>query len=649
MGAQAAASARSVDMAMAVNATSEMNPTLAKKLRKLLEMRVDTPAITAALTDISTFYESNTIGNRRGLRAELERRGVGLHTQMLEAFEPVASSLTKLDESVDELSSACKAIQGRLRKVRHENSALLEASESMQEKRDTLSAKRAVVTDFFGKIFLKPDETAALVEGPSGEGFFGALEHLQQIQHNNEVLLRVAHQRAGLEIMDQMSNQLEAAFELLYRWTVEQFQQLSAADSGAAEGKVKRALLALRGRPALLVICFDEFITARKSVLLRQFLEALTIGGRGGMPRPIDLLAHEPTRFVGDMLAWVYEALAVEHDLVNALVEAEPAAAAGAGSAVSHSVPSVIGTLLIELCAPLKTRLQQVLSSQSSVILCFQVSNVVDFYVHTIQTKCVGGQEQQPALTELTSVCQQSFQTALQAHLDKLLRQPPPPNSDLTPAHSIAEVISWVEQMAEVCSSSLVPDEHRFLGFDAILRSIMDPLIRACVLSSQTRGTTDGAIFMLNAVCLLLSALAGHHFAKQSSEELQQRVDTLCNTIIDDQAAAVLRTGNLGEKIRMISSAPAGQQLASTVGLEAGVLMDSVRKLYHSVFGGQVVLIPQCDRIQVLRYRNQVRSAVLARIVAGYTVLYNAVATGGYEDASVITPHSPEQFSTLLQ
>ena len=49
---------------------------MAKKLRKLLEMRVDTPAITAALTDISTFYESNTISNRRGLRAELERRGV---------------------------------------------------------------------------------------------------------------------------------------------------------------------------------------------------------------------------------------------------------------------------------------------------------------------------------------------------------------------------------------------------------------------------------------------------------------------------------------------------------------------------------------------------------------------------------------------
>ena len=29
-----------------------------------------------------------------------------------------------------------------------------------------------------------------------------------------QVLLRVAHQRAGLEIMDRMSNQLEAAFEV---------------------------------------------------------------------------------------------------------------------------------------------------------------------------------------------------------------------------------------------------------------------------------------------------------------------------------------------------------------------------------------------------------------------------------------------------
>ena len=29
-------------------------------------------------------------------------------------------------------------------------------------------------------------------------------------------------------------------------------------------------------------------------------------GGPGGMPRPIEMHAHDPRRFVSDMLAWVH-------------------------------------------------------------------------------------------------------------------------------------------------------------------------------------------------------------------------------------------------------------------------------------------------------------------------------------------------------
>jgi hypothetical protein len=39
-----------------------------------------------------------------------------------------------------------------------------------------------------------------------------------------------------------------------------------------------------------------------------------------GMPRPIDLQAHEPRRYVGDMAAWIHQAVASEDELINTLL-----------------------------------------------------------------------------------------------------------------------------------------------------------------------------------------------------------------------------------------------------------------------------------------------------------------------------------------
>ena len=48
-------------------------------------------------------------------------------------------------------------------------------------------------------------------------------------------------------------------------------------------------------------------------------MDALTRGGPGGRPRPIELHAHDPLRYVGDMLAWVHQAIAAEHEFLESL------------------------------------------------------------------------------------------------------------------------------------------------------------------------------------------------------------------------------------------------------------------------------------------------------------------------------------------
>lgn len=63
----------------------------------------------------------------------------------------------------------------------------------------------------------------------------------------------------------------------------------------------------------------EEWVVVRRGWLVRGFLDALTIGGPGGAPRPIELQAHDPLRYVGDMLAWVHQALPSEREAAQTL------------------------------------------------------------------------------------------------------------------------------------------------------------------------------------------------------------------------------------------------------------------------------------------------------------------------------------------
>ena len=59
----------------------------------------------------------------------------------------------------------------------------------------------------------------------------------------------------------------------------------------------------------------------RQATLLNAFMDALTRGGLGGLPRPIEIHAHDPLRYVGDMLAWVHQAIASEREFLEGLFD----------------------------------------------------------------------------------------------------------------------------------------------------------------------------------------------------------------------------------------------------------------------------------------------------------------------------------------
>lgn len=157
---------------------------------------------------------------------------------------------------------------------------------------------------------------------------------------------------------------------------------------------------------------------------MNVFLDALTRGGPNGLPRPIELNAHDPIRYVGDMLAWVHQTMASEHEFLESLFDLKSdGRRVGESRIFSPNLstdPTAETNLLpplddrkrvrvlldkhMEGCArPLKMRVYQTIKSQEGSIVAYQLASLLDFYKATMTSTIGPDALLTKTLTELRS------------------------------------------------------------------------------------------------------------------------------------------------------------------------------------------------------------------------------------------------------
>lgn len=133
---------------------------------------------------------------------------------------------------------------------------------------------------------------------------------------------------AGLDIMSSTSTHLEQGFAKILRWISNEFRSLGGSSGSGVQldfddvdvhPLMRESVAWLKKRPELLTEALTILSEARQASLLSAFITALTRGGPSGLPRPIELHAHDPMRYVGDMLAWVHQAIAAEREFLEGL------------------------------------------------------------------------------------------------------------------------------------------------------------------------------------------------------------------------------------------------------------------------------------------------------------------------------------------
>ena len=242
----------------------------------------------------------------------------------MDASGQAQEALAVVDAQLEGLLSGCRRIANVLDRSRERTGLLLNETARVNDNLAKVEERKKMLKTFLVDYQLTDEEIAALrTDDQITENFFSALARVQEIHGNCRQLLRTHHQRAGLELMDVMASYQENAHERLARWVQGECKTLAEEDGPDAPDLLTRAMTALRTRPVLHRYCVEEVSRTRHNALFRRFIAALTKGGPGGVPRPIEVHATDPRRYAGDMLGWLHQAAAGEKELVTALLATE--------------------------------------------------------------------------------------------------------------------------------------------------------------------------------------------------------------------------------------------------------------------------------------------------------------------------------------
>ena len=668
-----------------------LNATLARKLAKVQELGPDlTPELLEALRHTSTFYGPNSVAARRTLRGELERRAVTAQSELLAAFDGVAAQLNALEADVEAMRADAAHVAARLSAARAAGGAVATQAGRLGSEKSKLEQRAELASRFLRRFQLAPDEQAALRGPPSDPAFFRALARLAQVQSDCRQLLRAgaAHQRAALEVAEAMRAQQNAAFDRLFRATGADVREVLERDAPEPPAQLCTSMRALMERPALLQAVLEEAEAARAKVVVRRFLDALTRGGGGA--RPIEVHAHDPLRYAGDMLAHLHQAVASEHELLQLLfapsslsapfhppptstssstsitptptptlpvVAADAESDAGAlPAAVKEQLTRSLGKVFDAACRPFRARLDQIMSTRAGTedgaLVLYRLAHLLDLYRRTATRLLPPSALLPTTLAEARRDALAAMHAQLRSTGEALTSAAPHASADLAVPAQVLQHATRLGELLQVLEASLVPPEEREAEAAQVLASVVEPLLRVCSLAATGLGVSDMAVFLLNCLSAIQAVLAPYPFAVKRSEALGAMMDAHLETLVEEETSAVLSASGISGKLsalhfnaRQATPAP----LATLAGLDGRSLAAALRHFEGALFERGALALPHAERLQQVAVRARARRGVAQLLASAYAVLHAAILdpANQYENPASLVRYTPEQFLLL--
>ena len=474
--------------------------------------------------------------------------------------------LKRIGTIITSLNQCCEDMRQHVVAAHQENAPVLEEASTLLSQKQELETKKQLLDAFNKHFIITEEDTIVLTSAPEkvDEEFFAILKRVKQIYVDCQVLLGSENQRLGLELMDQSSRKLNVGYQKLYRWIQKEFKNLNL-ENPQISSIIRRALRALAERPSLFQSCLDFFAEAREHVLTDAFYAALTGSSiendQNPMTKPIEFHAHDPLRYVGDMLAWTHSATVSERESLETLFisegdeiskgllagrEAEPwTAADGEVFDGRKALGDLVNRNVAGVARALRQRVEQVIQNHEDPVLLYKTANLVNFYRITFGKLLSPDSTLLATLSSLEDSSLRQFRNITSDTVSSIQADLATPPSDLRIPDFLDEALTQFAALLKSYDSSLTPPASRAADFEPILTQALNPFLAACEKMAKETDEPVTSIFLANCIIAVKTTLSPYDFVQARISELETQLASINSTLTEYQHAYFLHTSGL--------------------------------------------------------------------------------------------------------
>lgn len=479
------------------------------------------------------------------MRSQIEKRSLEINKDFLASFRVVKVSLNSICQEVETMNNSVSKMRETLQHTQKQTHELINQTNGLQTERQKLSVHHEVANKFLAHFQLSSADHQILHGQTRDEkitpDFFRVLDHVQTIHNDCRLLMQNGYETLALDIMEECTMNQEAGLERLYRWTQSHCRNIDTTTE--LTSLVIQAMQRLQDRPVLLKYCIDEYATNRRSMLVKLFIEALTIGGNG--TKPIEMHVHDAKRYIGDIFAWLHQAIHGERESLMILCRSCDK------NDITDTINAALANIADGVCHTLRSRIDAVLNSVNDTIVLYSIANLIRFYFNTITSMVVGKGQLETCLTEVQQISETFYLNSLTQNVREILgKHHDLQQSDLAPPPSVRKLLTILKELLSV--ANIV--EGRQQDITKIVSCVIDPLLQTITEQASHLPAIDMAVYFLNALYEIIGTLGVFEFIDERMERLNATCDAQLETLTSEQASSIVAHLNLGPIYTVLQS-----------------------------------------------------------------------------------------------
>ncbi|XP_014370018.2 conserved oligomeric Golgi complex subunit 6 [Papilio machaon] len=607
------------------------NNPIRQKINKIFDTHLITDD-SEALYTVSGLCSANSAYTRRILVNEIEKRDLLVNKAVLVEYNKVRDKLQSLLNSISSLDVAVSDMSNRLQESKTKTHHIITQTTKLKEERKKTKKKLLWVDAFVKEFQIAPEQIKILYNvTPLTLDFFNTLSQIEKLYENCKVLVKYWYQTPAFEIMEMIGLQQEVAIEKLYHWTIGACLLVDSPNNAL----VPKALGKFENRQVLFSNIIDEYCNARKATVVQLFIDVLTKGNSGS--KPIEFYANETTRYIGDILAWVYQIIPVEKDNLCTLFKycTMPDK--------DEKITTALTNIMEALCPLLKVRAELILTPDKDALVLWSITNLMLYYKNIIQSIITRG-HLIDTFDELIKKSQDIFLVTLDSRVQKELshgvKAPP---LDLNPSVVVTDLISFLRDLMNLSNNVITTDKR------IIITHILDPLLHAINETACHLSSTDMSVYMLNCIYHIQCTLSLYTILDEYNERLQAQSEAQIDTLTSEQASFLVANLNMGPMYTILQEKISGP-LSAIPGMDTSTLKTFLNKFDMFLVTPDVYILPQLNLLISHNHKSVIKKRAFEVIFAIYEQLYKAIhdPVNSYVDPQGIVRRTPEEVKKFL-